>query len=274
MMNQVKQRGVVLVVVLWVVVLLTVLLAAFTATVKVDRHVATDVVESIQARASADGVISYLSAIRKADPELWPDMLGQVYKLQLNTMLVRFRIIPETAYVDLNTASVELLQQLFEAAQLPDAQYLAERIVERRSGAVDEQTGEQLRPEPFTSVLNLTQISQISVDTGQRIQHWFTVDGQHEGVNMLFAQPSLLRALLPDEAEALLAERNERGELALESINSAFMQPDPGTVMRIQVELSSSASQRKIEATVRFNDSELGYHVVRWNEYNAHFSLE
>lgn len=274
MMNQVKQRGVVLVVVLWVVVLLTVLLAAFTATVKVDRHVATDVVESIQARASADGVISYLSAIRKADPELWPDMLGQVYKLQLNTMLVRFRIIPETAYVDLNTASVELLQQLFEAAQLPDAQYLAERIVERRSGAVDEQTGEQLRPEPFTSVLNLTRIPQISVDTGQRIQHWFTVDGQHEGVNMLFAQPSLLRALLPDEAEALLAERNERGELALESINSAFMQPDPGTVMRIQVELSSSASQRKIEATVRFNDSELGYHVVRWNEYNAHFSLE
>lgn len=274
MMNQVKQRGVVLVVVLWVVVLLTVLLAAFTATVKVDRHVATDVVESIQARASADGVISYLSAIRKADPELWPDMLGQVYKLQLNTMLVRFRIIPETAYVDLNTASVELLQQLFEAAQLPDAQYLAERIVERRSGAVDEQTGEQLRPEPFTSVLNLTRIPQISVDTGQRIQHWFTVDGQHEGVNMLFAQPSLLRALLPDEAEALLAERNERGELALESINSAFMQPDPGTVMRIQVELSSSASQRKIEATVRFNDSKLGYHVVRWNEYNAHFSLE
>ena len=52
------------------------------------------------------------------------------------------------------------------------------------------------------------------------------------------------------------------------------MQQEQGDSVRVQVELSSSASKRKIEATVEFNDGEQGYHVVRWNEYNAYFSLE
>ena len=269
-----KQRGVVLVVVLWIVVLLTALLAAFTATVKVDRHVATDVVESIQARASADSVLSYLSVLRMVDGELWPEMAGQVYKLQLNNMQLRFRMVPETAYVSLNTASVELLQRVLEAAQVPEAQTIVEVIMERRLGSVDAQIGNEIAPNPFTSVLGLSQLPQLSVESGQALQRWFTADSQHEGVNLLFAQPSLLYALIPDGAEALLADRTERKGLALEFLDSEIMQQDQGDIIRVQVELSNSVSKRKIEATVAFDDSKQGYHVVRWNEYNAHFSLD
>ncbi len=269
-----QQRGVVLIVVLWIVVLLTVLLAAFTATVKVDRHVATDVVESVQARASADSVLAYLSGLRMADTELWPEMPGQIYKLQLNNMQLRFRIIPETAYVSLNNASVDLLQRVFEAAQVPDAQQIAEAIVARRSVTIDEQTGAEVAPKLFTSVRSLTLMPQMQLETVQAIGQWFTVDSGHEGVNLLFADPSLLYALVPDEAEMLLAGRTENGVRELVPVNSSIMQQDQGDIVRVQVELSSSASKRKIEATVAFDDSERGYHVVRWNEYNAHFSLE
>ena len=269
-----KQRGVVLIVVLWIVALLTVLLAAFTATVKVDRHVATDVVEGIQARTSADSVLGYLSALREADPELWPNMLGQVYELQLNNLLVRFRMVPETAYVGLNSASIELLSEVFAAAQVPDAQQLAQLIVERRSATADPQAGEQVTPGLFSSVFNLTQLPQISAEAQQSMQHWFTVDSLHEGVNLAFAPADLVHALLPNEAATLLAERAENAVLAAETINSDFMQLDQGNTVRVQVELSGSASKRKIEATVAFNDGDLGYHVVRWNEYNAHFSLD
>lgn len=273
-MKQSRQRGVVLIVVLWIVVLLTVLLAAFTATVKVDRHVATDVLTSVQARVSADSVLNYLSALHMADTDEWPEMAGQVYKLQLNTMQLRFRMIPETAYVSLNTASLEVLQRIFEAAQIPDAQQIAELIIERRSGSVDAQTGAEIAPLLFTSVLGLAQLPQISADALQGIQHWFTADSDHEGVNFLFAAPSLVYALVPDEAQAILAARVDGRAPEFEVVNSEFMQQEQGNIVRVQVELSSSASQRKIEATVEFSDGERGYHVVRWNEYNAHFSLE
>lgn len=273
-MRVAKQRGVVLIVVLWIVILLTILLAAFTATVKVDRYVAADVLESVQARASADGVLSYLSALRIADPEQWSEMAGKVYKLQLNNMKLRFRIIPETAYVSLNGASVELLERIFETVPVPDALQLAELIVERRSGSMDEQTGEEVAPELFTSVRRLAQLAQASEEELQVIQHWFTADSEHDGVNLNFAESGLVFALAPDEAEAWLATRNEEDSPTLSSIENTFMQQNQGDIVRVQVELSSSASKRKIEATVAFNDGEQGYHVVRWNEYNAYFSLE
>lgn len=273
-MRVAKQRGVVLIVVLWIVVLLTILLAAFTATVKVDRHVATDVLESVQARASADGVLNYLSALRLSDPEQWSEMAGQVYKLQLNNMQLRFRIIPETAYVSLNGASVDLLERVFEAVQTFDARQVAELIIERRSGSMDEQTGEDVAPELFTSVRSLAQLAQVSEEDLQGIQHWFTLDSDHEGVNLTFAEASLVYTLVPDEAETWLTTRRGGESPELGAMSSTIMQQDQGDTVRVQVELSSSASKRKIEATAAFNDGEQGYHVVRWNEYNAYFSLE
>lgn len=273
-MTNSKQQGVVLIVVLWIVVLLTVLLAAFTATVKVDRHVATDVVESVQAHASADGVLGYLSAVRIASPDVWLEMPGEVYKLQLNNVQVRFRLIPETAFVSLKAASVDLLQQVFEAAQVADAQQVAELIVARRSASINDSTGEEVTPMLLASVLELSQLPQLNMEQLQMIQHWFTVDSQHEGVNLLFAEPRLVYALAPDEAEGLIATRAEADSPQLDPVSNAMMQHDLGDIMRVQVELSTSASKRKIEATVAFDDGERGYHVVRWNEYNAHFSLE
>ena len=267
-----KQRGVVLIVVLWIVVLLTVLLAAFTATVKVDRHIAVDVLESVQARASADGVLNYLGALREADPVVWSEMPGQVYKLQLNNLQIRFRLIPETAFVSLQGASAELLQRVFEYAQIPNGQEVAESIVQRRGASMDEQTGEQREPVPFTSLFELAEFPQISIEQLQPIARWFTLDSEHEGINLLFSESGLVRALLPDEADALLTARAQAE--TFEMFDFQDMQNDLGDVVRVQVELASSASQRKIEATVAFDDGERGYHVVRWNEYNAHFSLE
>ena len=267
-----RQRGVVLIVVLWIVVLLTVLLAAFTATVKVDRHIAVDVLESVQARASADGVLNYLGALREADPEVWAEMPGQVYKLQLNNLQIRFRLIPETAFVSLQGASTELLQRVFEYAQIPNGQEVAESIVQRRVGSMDEQTGEERELEPFISLFELAELPQISIEQLQPIARWFTLDSEHEGINLLFSESDLVRALLPEEADALLTARVQTE--TFEMFDFQEMQNDLGDVVRVQVELASSASQRKIEATVAFDDGERGYHVVRWNEYNAHFSLE
>lgn len=267
-MKVVEQRGVVLIVVLWITVLLTVLLVAFTATVKVDRNIASDIVQRVQARAGAEAVLSYLVAIRQSEAYDWSEMTGQVYKLSLNTMQVRFRFIPESAFLSLNAASVEDLESVLNAAGAKDAAAIAESIVQRREGSNDSQSGATIEARPWLSTIELSQLPNITSDVYQQVQSWFTVDSDHQGVNVNFAEAALVRALGGTDTDPLLAEQTEQ------EVVDVAAQEEGGDVFRVQVELSSTANKRKIEASVAFGDGELGYRIARWNEYNAHFSLE
>jgi hypothetical protein len=266
-MKFVQQRGVVLIVVLWITVLLTVLLVAFTATIKVDRHVASDIIHRVQARAGAEAVLSYLVAIQQSGAYDWPAMVGPVYKLDINAMQVRFRVIPESAFISLNAAPVEDLLAIFNALGVDNASDIAQLIVQRRKGYFDEKSGEAVKPQPWISTIELSRYPEIPQVLSQRVQDWFTSDSDHQEVNLGFADVSLVRALKGDEADQLLSER------ALRTSNNQSQQLD-GDIYRVQVELSVGASIRKIEATAEFNSDEHGYHVVRWNEYNARFSLD
>lgn len=266
-----QQKGVVLIIVLWITVLLTVLLVAFTASIKVDRNVATDIVQRVQARAGAEAVLSYLVAIQQSEAYALSRMAGQVYKLSLNTMDVRFRFIPENAFISLNAAPFEELAAAFNAAGADNAAEIAQHIVQRRSGVpeTDPVTGlETITPRPWKAIIELATVPIISADVYQRIQGWLTVDSKHTQVNFDFADKSLVHALKGNTAEQVLADREARSIIN----NGLFV--SVRDVFRVQVELSSSSSTRQIEATVEFSGGKHGYHVVRWNEYNTHFYLD
>lgn len=270
-MRKSQQRGVVLIVVLWITVLLTVLLVAFTATVKVDRNVATDIVQRVQARAGAEAVLSYLVAIQQSVPEIFSRMAGQVYKLNLNSMDVRFRFIPESAFLSLNAAPFDDLAAAFNAAGADNAAEIAQYIISRRSGMLAEKLNDGLEvssQQPWMSTVELGSVPIITADVYQRIQGWLTVDGKHQAVNFNFAAPDLVRALKGNAAEQVLADRTAQAVIN----NGLYV--GIRDVFRVQVEFSSGSSARKIEATVEFSGGKHGYHVVRWNEYNTHFYLD
>lgn len=266
-MNTAQQRGVVLIVVLWITVLLTVLLVAFTTTIKVDRDVASDIVRRVQARAGAEAVLNYLVAIQRSGAYDLSAMMGQVYKLNLNSMQIRFRFIPESAYMSLNSAPLEDLETVFNSAGAENAAEIAHYIVQRREGSTQIQTGEVIEPQPWVSVLELSHLPGISHNVYQRVQGWFTVDSDHSVVNLGFAEADFVRALTGAEADQFLDERAVRAA-------ANELQVSTGERFRVQVELSGSTNTRKIEATMAFSNNEHGYHVVRWNEYNIHFSLD
>lgn len=270
-MEKTQQRGVVLIVVLWITVLLTVLLVAFTATIKVDRNVATDIVQRAQARAGAEAVLNYLVAIQQSVPETLSRMAGQVYKLSLNSMDVRFRFIPESSFISLNAAPFDDLAAAFNAAGAKNAAEIAQYIVSRRSGMLAAEINDGLEAssqQPWTSTVELATVPIISADVYQRIQGWLTVDSEHQIVNFNFADTDLVRALKGNAAEQTLADRD-----VLAVINNGLY-VGLRDFFRVQVELSSSSSTRKIEATVEFSGGKNGYHVVRWNEYNTNFYLD
>ena len=270
-MQKTQQRGVVLIVVLWITVLLTVLLVAFTATIKVDRSVATGIVQRAQARAGAEAVLNYLVAVQQAMPETLSRMAGQVYKLSLNSMDVRFRFIPEKAFISLNAAPFDDLAAAFNAAGADNAAQIAQYIVDRRSGMLAGGLSAGLdapKLQPWISTVELATVPMISADVYARIQGWLTVDSDHSAVNFDFADVSVVRALKGNDAEQVLADRAER------AVTNNGLDVSLNDVFRVQVELSSSANTRKIEATAAFSGNKNGYHVVRWNEYNTHFYLD
>ena len=265
-----RQNGVVLIVVLWITVLLTVLLVAFTATIKVDREVATDIVQRVQARASAEAALSYVVAVRQSGAYEWSDMVGQVYELQLNSMLVRFRFIPENSFMSLNSASLEDLEQVLTAAGADDAVAIATHIVRRREGDINPETAELIEPRPWVSVVELSIVPGMTSELYRNVQDWFTTDSHNIDVSLQFATASLVRALMGQDAEQVLAERI--GQPVDE--NTFGFSQEGADIYRVQVELTSTKYKRKIEATAAFSGGEVGYRIARWNEYNTHFLLE
>ncbi|MFB1011065.1 MAG: hypothetical protein QMB92_06440 [Thiopseudomonas sp.] len=260
-----RQRGAVLILVLWLVAILTFLLAAFTASVKVERQVAADFAGSVRARASMLGVLNYLAAVNRVDTALWQQMLGEVFELYMNDTRVRFRVVPENAFVSLNGASAETLAIVLERAGVRDADAVAGAIVLRRSGGADARTGETLTARPWVSFQQMVRENGLDPDALQPYMHWFTVEGKHASLNPGFADPELLQLLGMDSAPATQAGdglSRVQGRFGLTWLEK--------TSYRVQVEVSTGISPRKAEVTASF-DGNTGYRIVRWNEYNAQF---
>lgn len=269
-----RQDGVVLIVVLWVVSLLTVLLIGFAGVARVEREASVDLVQRVSGRASAEAVLAYLGAVKGLGADVWDPILGQVLVMPLSPP-VRFRVVPEDAFLSLNGASKEMLQQLFRqlAPEVHDPEWLAETVVARRVGNIEAGTD----PDPWRSVNELLLLDSVRPDAIQPVLGLLTVDSEHDGVNERYAAPALIRALYPDRAESILAARLS-GESAAVGAGGGGAQSRPllraGLArFRVQVEVGGSGKTRHLEATATF-DNAAGYQVVRWNEYNVAFTFD
>ena len=258
------QRGVVLIVVLWVIALLTVLLAAFVATVKVERQSVADVSASIQARAVTEGVLNYLAALHAVSAPELAEMPGQRYELMLNELGVSFRIVPETVFIPINTLSADVLAGVFAAVDMDDALELAEQIVELRGEWMDEATGEMRPPLRFQSLMHLTHVLGTELQQLRPYERWFSFYGSHEQVTPGYVPQEVL------ELFGLAAAETEM-ETGLEAEAEPEFLWDASAVYRVQVQIPGRLRPRQVEAIASFHGSE--YRLLQLNEYNVEFSF-
>lgn len=252
-----RQRGVVLIVVLWVVALLTVLLAAFAATVKVERQTVADVTLGIQARASMDAVLNYLAALNLVMlPEDMAAMQGQRYELLLNEQVVAFRILPESSFIPVNTLDAPSLAAVFSGMDIKDADSLAERLVFLREEEVDEDTG-QVRPALLVqSALQLAHVLGLEVELLRPYERWLSFYGAHS-------------ALTPGHVpEDVLSQLGLAQEMPLDD---SMLSGQMATVLRVQVEVDGGRRPRQVDAIASFSGAQ--YKLLQINEYNVSFSL-
>lgn len=268
-----RQGGVVLIVVLWIVSLLTVLLIGFSGVARVERETSVDLLQRVSGRASAEAVLAYLGAVKDLGSDVWEPILGQVLVMPLSPP-VRFRVVPEDAFLSLNGASRETLQQVFRALapEVRDPEMLADLIVTRRQGDIEAGT----EANPWRSVNELLLLDSVRPDAIQPVLGWLTVDSEHDGVNERYAAPALIQALYPDRAEEILAGRGA-GNVSVGTDGADFQsRPVLRAGMarfRVQVEAGVEGKARRLEATATF-DNAAGYQVVRWNEYNVVFTFD
>lgn len=275
-----QQRGVVLIVVLWVLALLMLLLAAFSTSVRVDRQISSELVQRAQTRAGVDGALAYLAAINKIGGDTWVELRGQVLILPLPSGQVRFRLVPEEAYLSLTGAPEELIKMLIAglASDQTDIDLALASLLDRRqlqlTARAQSFEAEELKREPLHSIEELLLLPGFDRSLVERMAPLVTIDSRHTGVAVRFATPQLLELVTGDQrlAAALQAMPDEIPGGA--ELPPSFLSAPAGRIFRLQVEAGEGRQRRRAEVTVVFDEEGEDYQIARWNEYNPQFYLD
>jgi len=131
-----SQRGVALLLVLWACTLLAILLGGYAALARTEGLQARYQFAQTQAHYAAEaGLMRAVYGLQNPQQKQRWVADGRAYTFRYDGATVSVRAIDEGGKVDLNAASPEVLQGLFQAAGLkPDkAQALADRVVDWRN---------------------------------------------------------------------------------------------------------------------------------------------
>jgi len=225
-----RQRGIALVVVLWLVVLITVIGSSHARNMRIETSLAFNHVGTARARALAE------AGINRAIMELfvdntdtrWP-LDGTARQIQLNSGSVNIGIRDASGLLDLNKADQAQLEAVLGAAGADDALRLdlADAILDWRDkdtlrrlhGAEDTDYRHAdldwgSRDGPFASVDELRYVLGMTHELFVRLAPYLTVHSGKNDVNLKYAPAWLFSALTSREREvpeSLVVEDTQAG---------------------------------------------------------------
>lgn len=223
-----RNRGVALIVVLWVVMLLTVIAGNFVFTLRTETLGAGNAVALAQAEAQADGAVhrALYAAFRPlTDAQAWPADGRWHEWTEADGTEIRVAVRDAAGKIDLNTASDALLVGLLQSVGVESvrAVQLVDAIADWRDG--DELTrphgaekdeyraaGLSYGPAnaPFEVIEQVQQVLGMNSEIYARIAALITVDSHQPGVNPQVAPAAVLRAIpgvTTEQLETYLAQR-------------------------------------------------------------------
>lgn len=188
------ERGVALLLVLWVMALLAVIAVAVTADVRADLKIARNRVDSAQARALAEGGV-WWGIERLADAEARKTLRvdGTPYTVSLDGRDIAVAIENEGGKLDINAASADMFERLFIAAGLPrdHAARLALAIEDYRASFRSRRPNAR----PFAAIEEIRRVPGLGPQAYARIAHFLTVATGEARVNPLTAPREVLSAM-------------------------------------------------------------------------------
>lgn len=215
-----RQRGVALVLVMWLVALLIALVGAYAMTARIEHMQGRTLARGIVAEQAARAGLEYaMTRLTDPDPALQWSPDGRAYPWAFGDAVVEVRVVDESGKVDLNAAEPPLLAALFQAAgSEPDtAAAVAAAIIDWRDsdtltqpggGAEDAQYAAAGRPygakdAPFETVGEVEQVLGMTPALYARVEEYLTVFSGQAQPDERFAAGMVLQALGVDPAAAL-----------------------------------------------------------------------
>jgi len=273
-----RQRGIALVVVLWLVVLITVIGSSHARNMRIETSLAFNHVGTARARALAEGginrAIMELFVDNTATP--WPPD-GTTRQLQLDSGRVNIAIRDASGLLDLNKADQAQLEAVLGAAGADDAlrQELADAILDWRDkdtlrrlhGAEDTDYRHAdldwgSRDGPFASVDELRYVLGMTHELFERLAPYLTVHSARSDVNLKYAPAWLFSVLTSREREDTEDLTDEADEsLAGEDTQSA------GPFHITAWATSNRGARASLEAVLSIARSgEEPYTILSWRE--------
>ncbi|MCC6593684.1 MAG: general secretion pathway protein GspK [Xanthomonadales bacterium] len=293
-----RQRGVALVLVLWVSVLITVLLASFSLSARVEALQGRNLLDSTRARYAAEaGLHRAAYELRGNNPDTRWVADGRVYPFEFEGAEIEVQLYDETGKVDLNVTDPLLLAALFEIVgklQKPAAEALAAAVVDWRdpddlltlNGAEADQyksEGRKYKPRnaPFETVSELQQVLGMSFELYRELEPLLTIYSGRAQPNPAFAAPEVLQILPgmnPDLVQLFVRQREAIAPGPAGAAGAGLALPDGTPVVaqgggltytiRSRAQLPGGA-KTSLEATIRLGASMVArrpFRIVRWRD--------
>ena len=288
-----RQRGVALILVLWLTVMLTVIAGSFAYGMRNEAMAARNTVSWAQARSLADGAIhrTVFELMRpKVSPDVWAAD-GAVRIWDEDGARIAVRAIDESGKIDLNSAPDALLKGLLMTAggvDEPTAARLVDAIgdwkdvddLRRPNGAEADDykaAGSPYLPAnaPFETVPELQRVLGMTPALYAKLAENLTVQSQQAGINPTYASRATLLALpgaTPEVVDTYLAQR--RDALAARLPPPAFpltgFASGPLNLWRIRAEVTMGDGVSFVrEAVVRPGYQQRLMTVLEWQEGNG-----
>jgi general secretion pathway protein K len=290
-----RQRGIALVLVLWVVLLMTVIAGSFALAARTESIQSRILFNKAQARFLAEaGLHRAVYELRNPDPETRWIADGRPYEMELDGAKIEIRMTDESGKIDLNQANEELLIGLFASVgiEFDEAIGLVDKILDwkdadeepRLAGAEDSDYfaagyGYGAKDAPFDTVPELIQVMDIGYDVYRKIEPALTVYSGRRNVNLAFAPREVLMSIEGVDAQLAddyIAQRHEIFDVntALPVLAEGYTGQlrGGGTTFSVVSKATLPNQQfMEIDATVRMGGNLQGrpFRVVRWRD-NEH----
>ncbi len=286
----VRQKGIALILVLWVLTLLTVMAVGMTAAQRTETALSENHIAAARFRAVSDAAIAFTALVFAIPPpettdEVIPVWLpnGAAMPWRFGEVDLRIRVFNEASRIDLNVATPELLSALLVALGLEEepAASLASAIVDWRdendasllNGAEDAdylEAGRMIgaKDMPFTLVEELLQVLGMTPEIYRRLAPEVSVDLDGGEFDERFASAAAMAATqgIPlENAQALIAKRDS--PLFEDSSGPRFVDR-AGPMYRIDVsEVGADGTGRRMEALVEVISGQQPPYQIRWRRF-------
>ncbi|GAB4576084.1 MAG: hypothetical protein Tsb008_18800 [Rhodothalassiaceae bacterium] len=291
------ERGIALVLVLWVLALLSLIIASFLAITKSETDLAQSQIARAEASALADGGVHW--AVARLAERTFVDserdggsavpIDGSPFEASLPGGTVLIRVYDVSGLIDLNAADAELLRGLFIAlgTEPVEASRLAARVVDYRDtddrplpGGAEEAEYRAAglpwgpRNGPFQREDELRQVVGMPASLASALDPYVTVSSGSRGIDPEMA-PEMVLAAVPGLSPVdvgLILDARRRGEVAsgLERLRNPYLVPSSSGTYRIFADARSAEGGRFIrDATIQLRGAGALFSVRHWGQARA-----